>query len=114
MRVVRHDKIRLRCDGAVAEYIVIRVRGDDAKTVLRFDLTDVGVKLIEQFQQRDYLPPAFRAGKFCRDLLIFEQNVVGNRQRELAIQQRAEDLMIRLLPPEDLEKDVGVEADRHA
>ena len=34
MRVVRHDKSRLRCNGAVAEFIVIRVRGDDAKTIL--------------------------------------------------------------------------------
>jgi len=41
-------------------------------------------------------------------------NVATFRQREPAIQQRAEDLMIGLLPPEDLEKDVGVEADRHA
>jgi hypothetical protein len=41
-------------------------------------------------------------------------NVATFRQREPAIQQRAEDLMIGLLPPEDLEKDVGVEAERHA
>ena len=114
MRVIRHDKIRFRRDGTIAEFVVVRVLGDDAETEVRFDLSDVSMQPVEQFQQGNDLAPALRARKFCRDLLVFEQDFVGDRQRHPAIQQRAEDLMIGLLPPEDLEKDVGAEADRHA
>ncbi len=114
MRVVRYNNIRLRCNRAVAEFIVIRVLHDDSEPELRLDLPDVAVSPIEQFQQRDNFTPAFCAGKFCRDLPVFKQDFIGHCQREPAIQQRAENLMVGLLPPEDLEKNVGVEADRQA
>jgi len=114
MRVARHDKIRCRRDGAVVKFVVVRVLRDDREPEPRFNLPDVAVQPVEQFQQGDNLPLAFRAGQFCRDFLVFEQNFVGHRQCQPAIQQGAEDRVTGLFPPEDLEKDVGVEADRHA
>lgn len=114
MRIVCHNKMSLRRNGAVAKFVVIGVLCDDRISELRFDLPDVAVKAVKQFQQRDDFPPAFRAGKFRRDFLVLEQDFVGHRQRQPAVQQRAKDWIIRLPPAEDLKKDVGVEADRHA
>jgi hypothetical protein len=114
MSIVRHDEIRLRRNCAIAELVVIWVGGDDGKTELRLNPPDVAVKLVEQVQLRFDLAPPVGAGKPHRDFRVFEQDVVGNRQRKPAIEQCAEDLMMRLPSPEDLEKDVGIEADRHA
>ena len=55
VRVARHDKIRFRRDGAVAEFVVIRILGDDGEPELRFNLSDVAVKPVKQFQQCDDL-----------------------------------------------------------
>ncbi len=50
VRVARHDKIRLRRDGAVAKFVVIRVLGNNGEPELRFDLPDVTMKPVKQFQ----------------------------------------------------------------
>ena len=74
MCIIRDHKIRFRRNRAVAEFIVVRVGGDDGETKLRLDLPDVAVQSFEQFQQCLDVTPALRAGKFYRDFLVFEQD----------------------------------------
>ena len=60
--VIRHHKIRFRRNRTVAEFIVVRIGRDDGEAKLRLDLSDIAVKLVEQFQQRLDPVPTLRAG----------------------------------------------------
>lgn len=114
MVVFRDHKIRFSGDGAVAEFIIVRVIGDYSETELRLDLANVTMKLSESFQQCHNIPPAFCAGKFDCNFFVFEKDFRGNSECQTAIEQSAENRLERLIPAKNLQKDVGVEADRHA
>ena len=114
VRVFRDHKVRFGGNGAVAKFVVVRVGRDDVETKLRFDLADIPVKLRDQFKQRGDVAPAFRAGQFAGDFLIFEQDFGGDGQRQLSREQCAENFIERLFPSEDLQQDARVQADRHA
>lgn len=114
MVVVGNQEISISRNRAVAEFIVIGIRHDHAEAVMGFDLADVAVKLGQQFQQCRHLAPAFAAGEFDGDLLVFQKDFSGNRKDDPTVKQGPLDAIKRLFPAEHLEKDAGIQANRHA
>ena len=114
MRILGDYKICLAGDRAIAEFVVIRIDGDDRETELWLDSANIIVKLGEQFKQGGDIAPTVRAGKPRRNLFVFEENLGGNREDEATVQQGAEDGIERLLASEYLDQDAGIHANRHA
>lgn len=76
MRVVGNDPIRLRSDGAVGEFVVVGIGGDDMEMEVRIGVSHRIVKFSHAIEDHGKSLPSLRF-EFAREhFFVFEQDFV--------------------------------------
>ena len=113
MLIGSNDIFGLCGDRAVNKLVVVRVGCDDAKSEAGFKKKNVGVKIKQQRQKPLHLPPARCAGQSCDGFLVFEQNLVGDRQLDSPSEKGIPDGTPDLVPAKELHQHVRVDTNPH-
>lgn len=113
MMIRRDDVVGLRGNGAIAEFVIIRVHDDYAESELRFDEKNVRVKIKQQRQESLDLLPARATRQRGDCLLVFQQDFIRDCQINPSGQKRFANRTPCLIAAKELHQRVRVNAHPH-